>query len=256
MFVFTGSKYYVNIMKNKHPFAVNSLLLQEYDFNKTKNDEVLFFEWLVIKRISFRRETFFYQQRRVFDEVGIKRARLETIKSKFIDYGLVIENEGFSNTCHYTVSLEFISNFINIGVKKQFQKQKLACIATMDFNKEKPLSQTVRKKTELLISRLNSVFNERRELYSDKNTEIQYTYSSLAINEKSYKQLSRLKSIYDNETIENGFTAYCDDVIQFKDRVSSSHMVNHFSSYDLSAQKFPLFERYLHFYNQNYSIKK
>jgi hypothetical protein len=243
-------------MKNKHPLAINILKIQEYDFSKTKLDEVVFFEWLVIKRISFGTDTFYYQQRRITEEIGIKRTRLETIRTTFLGYGLVIEHSIIYNTVNYTVSLEFIKKFIDAGVKKEFQKPKFLNLGKLHFNTEKPISKNERKKIDDLISRLNDLFNKRRKIYSDKNDEIEYTYSSLPINEKSYKYLLRLKSVYDNETIENGFTSYCDNVIMFKDRIVKSNMINHFSSYDLFSKKFPVFEKYLFSFNQDYSIKK
>jgi len=243
-------------MKNRHPLAVNIIKLQEYDFTKTKLDEVVFFEWLVIKRISFGSETFFYQQRRIIEEVGIKRTRLDTIRGRFQEYGLLIDYGSVYNTCNYTVNIEFIKNFIDVGVKKEFQKPKVLNIEKLDFKKEKPLSKKELKKVKFLTSNLNDLFNKRREIFSDDDNEIKYTYTSMPINEKSYKQLFKLNSVYDIKTIENSFTAYCDEVIKYKDSIVKSNMINHFSSYDFMTERFEVFERYLHFFNLNYSIKK
>lgn len=241
---------------NKHPFAVNIKNLQKYDFSKTNVDEVVFFEWLVIKRISFGTKPFYYQQRRVIEEIGVKRTRLETIKNKFKEYGLLVDNDSIFNTTNYTVTLDFIKKFIDTGVKKDDRSSKFLGIKNIDFTKEKTISNIERKKINLLIDQLNDLFNTRRKIYSDESEEEEYQYTTLPINEKSYQQLLRLKKVYDDTTIKNGFVSYCDDVIKYKDRVVKSHMINHFSSYEYSIKTFPVFERHLHNYNLNYSLKK
>lgn len=243
-------------MKNRHPLAINILKLQEYDFTKTKLDEIVFFEWLVIKRISFGTDTFFYQQRRVTEEIGIKRTRLETLRKLFINLGLVVEYGNVFNTATYTVSLVFIANFIKYGVKKEFQETRSLNIDKLHFNTKKPLSIKDRKKIKNLLDELNKVYNSRREIYNDNNTEQEYTYTGLPINEKSYKQLNELSKFYSDEIIRNSFVSYCDEVITYKDRVVKANMTNHFSSYDFISERFEVFERHLHNYNIHYSIKK
>jgi hypothetical protein len=243
-------------MKNRHPLAINILKLQEYNFSETKLDEVVFFEWLVIKRISFGTDTFFYQQRRITEELGIKRTRLETLRKLFINIGLVVEYGNVFNTATYTVSLQFIETFIKYAVKKEYQKTKTLNIDKLHFNTKKPISIKDRKKIKFLLDDLNEVYNSRREIYNDKNIDQEYTYTGLPINEKSYKQLNELSKVYSDEIIRNSFVSYCDEVITYKDRVVKANMTNHFSSYDFTTERFEVFERHLHNYNINYSIKK
>jgi hypothetical protein len=167
---------------NKHPFAVNIKNLQKYDFSKTNLDEVVFFEWLVIKRISFGIKPFYYQQRRVIEEIGVKRTRLETIKKRFTEYGLLVDNDSIFNTTNYTVTLDFIKKFIDTGVKKEYRNSKFLGIKNIDFTKEKTISNIERKKINLLIDQLNDLFNTRRKVYSDESKEEGYEYTTLSIN--------------------------------------------------------------------------
>jgi hypothetical protein len=243
-------------MKNRHPLAINILKIQEYDFSKTKLEEIVFFEWLVIKRISFGTDTFFYQQRRITEELGIKRTRLETLRKLFVSLGLVVEYGNVFNTATYTVSLVFINNFIKYGVKKEFQKPKSLNIDKMHFNTKKPLSIKDRKKIKCLLNDLNEVFNERREFYNNKNNEKEFTDTGLPVNEKSYQQLNQLCKVYENGVIRNSFISYCDDVIVYKDRIVKANMTNHFSSYDFTTERFEVFERHLNNYNLHYGIIK
>ena len=243
-------------MKNRHPLAINILKLQEYNFNKTKLDEVVFFEWLVIKRISFGTDTFFYQQRRITEELGIKRTRLETLRKLFINIGLVVEYGNVFNTATYTVSLQFVETFIKYSVKEEYQKNKILNIDKLHFNTKKPIIEKDRKKIKLLIDDLNEIFNNRREIYNNKNEDQEYTYTGLPVNEKSYKQLNELHKVYENKIIKNSFTSYCDEVIVYKDRVVKANMTNHFSSYDFMTERFEVFERHLNNYNLHYAIQK
>jgi len=243
-------------MKNRHPLAINILKIQEYDFSKTKLEEIVFFEWLVIKRISFGTDTFFYQQRRVTEEIGIKRTKLETLRKDFVKLGLVVEYGNVFNTATYTVSLIFVNNFIKYGVKKEYQKPKSLNIDKLHFNTKTPLAPKDRKRIKSFIDDLNEIYNSRREIYNTKNNDQEYTYTGLPVNEKSYQQLNELCKVYENEVIRNSFISYCDEVITYKDRVVKANMTNHFSSYDFITERFEVFERHLHYYNLNYVVHK
>jgi hypothetical protein len=243
-------------MKNTHPFAINILKLQEYDFTKTSIDEVVFFEWLVIKRKSFKEETFYYQQRRVTEEIGIKRSRLETIRNNFEEMGLILDHASIYNTLYYTVNLEFVKNFIATGVKKEFQKPKIKEIEKVNFDGEKQLSAKELEKVNLLKFLMNTCYNERRQIHNKMNVDLLYLETSLPMNDKSYRQLNQLQRSYDDNAIINSFESYCDDAINYKGKIFKSHMVNHFSSYDHAGKKFSVFERHLQTYNDYYTRKK
>ncbi len=117
----------------KNLVSVNFEILDQYDFKKLSFDEVLFFEWLVTKRIGFKNETFPYKQKDITDETGIKRKRLEKIKSNFFyNYKLVVFQGGKHNTTSFTVSNNFVKFFINDNVKleerKNLQKRILSAV--------------------------------------------------------------------------------------------------------------------------------
>lgn len=243
-------------MKNRHPLAFNILKLQEYNFKKTKLDEVVFFEWLVIKRISFGTDTFFYQQRRITEELGIKRTRLETLRKLFVNLGLVIEYGNIFNTVTYTVNLLFIDNFIKYGVKEEYQNEKSLNIDKLHFNTKKLISKKDRNKIKLLLNDLNEIFNDRRKTYNNENSDKEFMLTGLPVNEKSYQQLNTLCKVYENEIIKNSFISYCDEVILYTDRIVKANMTNHFSSYDFVTERFEVFEKHLHNYNLNYAIHK
>ena len=107
----------------KNTFSVNFEILDQYNFEKLSIDEVLFFEWLVTKRKSFRKESFSYIQKDITNETGIKRKRSEKIKSDFIDnHKLVVVQGGKHNVTSFTVSNNFIKLFIKDNVKPEYKK--------------------------------------------------------------------------------------------------------------------------------------
>lgn len=110
----------------KSPFSVNFETLQQYDFLKTTFDEVLFYEWLVTRTKILRVDKFYYQQEKIMFETGLKRRRLETLKSSFIKrFHLKVEHGGQNNTTFYTVSEVFVRNFILANVKEDMRDQVL-----------------------------------------------------------------------------------------------------------------------------------
>jgi hypothetical protein len=237
-------------MKNDYPLAINILKLQEhYNFKTTKLDEVVFFEWLVVKRESFGLEKFFYQQSRVFDEVGIRRFRLEKITELFESYGLTISVEGFSNVTHYSVTNLFIETFVLNHVNDSLQNKVLNNLLKLKFKKDKPLSKFQLKKVNNIVDRLNIVYETRRNIYSQNNG-VGYKETQLPVNRKTLNQIHQLSLNYKLGAIENGFTAYCDEKI--KEPKDSYHLLNHFSTYSKEDNKFSIFERSLHIFNGEY----
>lgn len=242
-------------MKNRHPLAINLLKLQEYDFNKITIEEVIFFEWLVIKRISFGSDTFYYSQKNIICEIGIKRTKLETTKRKLLALGLEEFHSEIYNTLNYIVSLQFIKNFIDKAVKDDFKKDRWYNITKLQWTKNKPVKKKELYKLDMLIDLLNRTYNRRRERYNEQNRDQELQYTEIPVNEKSYRQLLELTKRYeDDRVIENSFIAYCDAILNSKEKVVSN-MTNHFSSYDSLDKSFKVFEFYLNIYNQNYSVK-
>lgn len=234
-----------------YPISVNFLTLQQYDLEVTKIDEVIFFEWLVVKRLCFGNETFFYQQIRVVRELGIKRSRLESIRKKFSNYGLTIELNGPNNVTNYHVDDKFISTYIKEHVKKKFQKNLLKRVLKLDFSSNKSISNDDQQEVLFLINELDHVFNLRRQLNSNELRS--YSDTELPRNKKSYTNLYKLLQRYNPEVILHSFTAYCDSILTNED--TSLHMLNNFSSYNHQDDSFPVFERYLTRFNSQYSIQ-
>ena len=236
----------------KHPFSTNFKTLLQYDFTKTTIEDVIFFEWLVVKRESFGNIPFFYQQNRIIDELGIKRTRLKTVTDKFKSMGLKIELAGKWNVTHFTVSDKFIKAFVRIGVKKDLQKDLLNRILDFNMNRTVIKNRVDKNYLDFMIVQLNRKYNSCRTL-SAKEKGITYSKTELPCNKKTHNQLSLLSTKYETTTIVNTFQAFCDAIVSGKDH--TSHMLNNFSSYDENEDRFPVFERYLTQFNSEYAIR-
>ncbi|GEM_PF-6338934 len=244
-------------MAGYYPISTNFKTLSQYDFEKVAVDEILFFEWLMIKRLCFGDETFFYQRERVEKEIGIKKARFETIKGIFIDLGLIVEQKGWNHTTHYTVNDEFVNAFLTKGLKPDFKDYVTKEILNLKFNEGKKLSDMEKADANFLLKQLNGVYNDRRKIYSDKpGNNFEYSYTQLPANEKELGQLLLLKYTINNDrTIINSFTSFIDSVIEGAEGNVISP-ISLFTKVDKEKGAFPKFDYHLSYYNQRYSRPK
>ena len=93
---------------NKIPLAVIILNFKNYNFDFLKTDEVVFFDWLVVKGKSFGFKEFYHSAKQIHDQIGIGRNRLPSIQAKFVDLGIITLHTkpplgGFGNFTHYKV---------------------------------------------------------------------------------------------------------------------------------------------------------
>lgn len=98
-----------DIRKDKNPMAVNILKLQRYNFKFFSLEEVILFEYLVIKGSLFKYKPFYHSSATIAQETGIKRNRLETIIKRFISLKLItIEKKGMPKVKHWLVNYPVI----------------------------------------------------------------------------------------------------------------------------------------------------
>ncbi|TRZ41677.1 hypothetical protein [Robertkochia solimangrovi] len=235
-----------------YPLAMNFKNLLRYDFDKVSLDEVVFFEWLVVKRASMGRKIIWYQNQRVLSETGLKRTRLNTLKAKFIDeYGLIVGNQGLHNTTHYEISPVFIRSFVDSNVHPEHRRNLKDRLVSLKFGQgDLKLSNKEKSYVEDLYSSLNTIYNQRRTIYSEQKGNRIFGYTVLPKNNKSMEGMKRLLERYEKQHIENAFTAFADYHLDRMD--SSSHMLNNFVSYKRERDSFPVFENYLNIFNLNY----
>ncbi len=95
--------------KDKNPMAVNIQKLQRYNFNFFSLEEVVFYEYLVIKGRAFLFKPFYHSSATIAAETGIKRNKLETIIKKFQELQLIkVELKGYPKVKHFLVNYSII----------------------------------------------------------------------------------------------------------------------------------------------------
>jgi len=88
-----------------HPLAINIKKLQRYNYNFFNCEEVVFFEYMVVKGMAFKKQNeFFHSSETIRQETGIKKHSLNTIIKKFIALEIIsIEVKGMPKVKYFTV---------------------------------------------------------------------------------------------------------------------------------------------------------
>lgn len=150
-----------DIKKDKNPMSLNILKLQRYNFSFFKLEEVIFFEYLVVKAQAFGFGQFYHSTATIEKETGIKRSKLESIIDKFINIGIIdVEIKGFPKVKHFTINFQKIQFYLP-QIYQTAEKSKLSAEMTKllgDFynpfvekyqkknNKKETLKETLKEK--------------------------------------------------------------------------------------------------------------
>lgn len=90
--------------KDTHPLAINIRKFQRYNYNYFSCEEVVFFEYLVVKANSFKQVPFYHSSETIFNETGIKKHSLNTIIKRFENLNYIsIVVKGMPRVKHFTV---------------------------------------------------------------------------------------------------------------------------------------------------------
>lgn len=107
--------------KDKHPLAINILKLNRYNYDFFNCEEVVFFEYIVVKGMAFKkRKEFFHSSETIRQETGIKKHSLKSIIRRFTDLGIIsTEIKGMPRVkyfiVHYPEILELIPKIYKLS---------------------------------------------------------------------------------------------------------------------------------------------
>lgn len=94
----------LKIKNDKHPLALNIMKFQRYNFNYLNCEEVILFEYLVVKGNAFKQNPFYHSSETIFKETGIKKHSLNSIIKRFTALKYIsIEVKGMPKVKHFTV---------------------------------------------------------------------------------------------------------------------------------------------------------
>ncbi len=99
---------------DKNPMAINILKLQRYNFKYFQLEEVVFFEYIIIKAQALGFKPFFHSSATIADETGIKRTRLDRIIHRFVNDGYIhVEVRGMPKVKHFEVDFNVIRSHLH-----------------------------------------------------------------------------------------------------------------------------------------------
>jgi len=259
-------------MENDKPVAVectNIMRLQDY---LLPPDEIIFFDWLVVKQISFKYVQFNYSEKRIEEETHIKRSRQEKIEEKFKQLGFleteVKLNKRISSHVRY-----FYLNLITL-----YREEVLSSVIRRESNYfhewleylyyhasiQNKISNGIspetfkahRKIIDDLYEILNQTYKRRIEMYNKGDlTEEKPKRGKIAVQIPRNKTLERylfhMLSTYDSDAIKSAFSAYIDDILTNQIRVKA--FMPYFLSPKDPLKPYSVMEKYLDKYIKYYS---
>ena len=254
------------------PLCINVLRMLSY---RLAPDELIFFDWLIVKQIAFNYKPFHYSQARIEAETRIRRSRQEVIIEKFI-ISCIITTEVKVNVAtrgrvrYFTVHFgcladpDVLMDFIRPGTTlfrdfllymdyhAKMQKQSKADVL-------KPADKIDHETAARIYKLLNETFEDRRVFYNKggltkKAPERLKSAIQLQCNKPIERKLARLAGCYNDETIQNSFIAYIDDI--FKGGKKPDNLMYYFLSFDEMADSFGVVDHYMNDYTLNYTYAK
>ena len=256
-----------NLNTPEIPLCVNTIRIQNY---LLPPDEVIMFDWLLIKSISFGYVEFHYSQSRIEKEIRIKRTRQDKIISLFQELKfLTVSVKEFSyskgRVKHFHVSFDVLSdkdvlseiidsessifnNFISFMEYHSSEQKKITKRSKKDEVVSNDNSDTVYKTMNDTYVRRIKMYNNG-ELTNEKPKRLK-SQTQLQSNRIINKRLNLLNKKYDVNTIINSFTAYTDAV--FKGEEHPDNFMNLFLSYNEIDDSWTVFDVYLNKFNLNY----
>jgi hypothetical protein len=108
-------------MADKIPFALNVLKFQRYNFSYFSCEEVVFFEYIIVKSKAFKQNSFFHSSETIFQETGIKKHSLSSIIKRFKQLGyLTVEVKGMPRVKYFIVN--FVRIYEDVGLIYQLEE--------------------------------------------------------------------------------------------------------------------------------------
>jgi len=149
------------INQDVNPMAINSLMLQRYNFNYFSLVEVCLFEYLVIKGKSFGFIQFYHSTATIQNEIGLKRNKLDTILAKFEKLRIIhIEIKGFPLIKHFTINFSEILNLLPRIYLTDIKKSQFTEFNKLFVDFYKPLAETYEEKNNKKNINQNSKISE------------------------------------------------------------------------------------------------
>lgn len=195
-------------MADKIPFALNVLKFQRYNFNYFSCEEVVFFEYILVKSIAFKQNSFFHSSETIFQETGIKKHSLNSIIKRFEQLGyLTVEVKGMPRVKYFIVN--FVKIYEDVGVIYQLEDNGKPLY---DFRKLladyfQPLVKTYQEK---YINKhiIKEIKKEKKERLSDEVISLLKNFNDFLSDLKLEYQLVPIQYSYNDIDLIKALTNY------------------------------------------------
>ena len=252
------------------PLCTNIIRLQSY---LLAPDEVILFDWFIVKQIAFKYIDFHYSQSRIEEETRIKRVRQDAIIKRFTEWGFLMPEVRINRVTRGKVRFfrvdfgvlaqtEVLCRVIdnNKELFKDYLRfmQYHAQIQVQDAEQEAD-SATNKRTVDRIYRLLNETYDERRMMYNegdltDQEPEYEIPSIQLPRNKSISRKILHLSTIYNDTTIQRAFVAYVDAVLVKKN--TPYKILDYFLSYNDTKDGFGVVEYYINSYVRHYTVQK
>lgn len=252
------------------PLCTNVLRLLDY---RLAPDELILFDWLTVKQISFKYKPFHYSQARVEKETRIRRTRQEVIIKKFSALGFLktdikVNSVTRGRVRYYSVDFSVLAD-VDVLLEiilprttlfRDFIHYFTYHAAMQKKSKEEPLepaSAINHEAAARIYELLNEVYEKRRQYYNDGGLtgdvkpERLKSAVQLQCNKPIERKLAKLADRYNDSSIENAFLAYVDEILTKKKE--PENLMYYFLSFDETLDCFGVVNHYLNDFTLHYS---
>ena len=235
------------------PLCINVLRLLNY---RLAPDELILFDWLTVKQISFKYKPFHYSQARVEEETRIRRTRQEVIIKQFSALGFLktdikVNSVTRGRVRYYSVDFSVLAD-VDVLVEIIMPQTTLF----RDFILYFAYHATMQKKSKE-DQLLSQVYDERRQYYNDGGLtgdvkpERSKSAMQLQHNKPIERKLAKLADYYNDNSIKNAFLAYVDEILTQKKE--PENLMYYFLSFDETSDCFGVVNHYLNYFTLHYS---
>ena len=208
------------------PLCINVLRLLNY---RLAPDELILFDWLTVKQISFKYKPFHYSQARVEEETRIRRTRQEVIIKQFSALGFL--------------KTDIKVNSVTRG-RVRYYSVDFSVLADVDVLVEIIMPQTTLFRDFILYFAYHATMQK-------KSKEEQLKPASAINHEAAARIYQLLSQVYDDNSIKNAFLAYVDEILTQKKE--PENLMYYFLSFDETSDCFGVVNHYLNYFTLHYS---
>ena len=234
---------------DKNPTCVNILKLQRYNFKFFSLEEVVFFEYLIVKAKAFGFGQFYHSTETISGETGIKRTKLNTIISKFIELEILqVEIKGFPKVKHFKVDFERIYALLS-QIYQSAENGKLSAdtlkLLTDFYN---PLVESYQKKNNII--RIDKQNNKKEKQEGDTDWDVfSSLFNEFLLDLKIELSLREIQCKYEEQQLFNLYSNYEQELIlenlrrYFKQNTYGGKVADFLKSEKLSVKKNSFIEK-------------